>query len=374
MSDAHSPVSEQRDERTGAQESLPAGAPCTANPQRDAEGHLKAPLGHAAPYSHKLPHGRSTAETKAHQRRPVMDTDELAALEAPILPPTPSSVTRRPPHRTAQRAPISNSRWASVLLELGATASGLSLAVSYESRRSLKYCISWLQYAIAHTEHHIAVLRALIESMRQNPDTVVGPVAQQLVQIQTDITNIIRSVITVASRYASDALPDYACKLVRQFILSLPECWSNKLASLHLSEADLRATPTDSEKGVIPAYLPTARCEQAATKILTLAVESLDIIRNVAQVIGDVVDRADSWAERLRLVQFEETDTIEEDEEPLSFDRIPEEKDAYPDPPEEEISGAEATDKAVSTQDTAMPDEGLEHEHQYKRSRHSEHF
>lgn len=372
MSDAHSPVSEQHDGYTDALDSLPAGASRTATPQLDAEGLVKTPLGHAAPYSHKLPHGRSAAETKAHQRRPVMDTDEMAALEAPTLPPKPSSVTRRPPTRTAQRAPISNSRWASVLLELGATASGLSLAVSYESRRSLKYCISWLQYAIAHTEHHIAVLRALIDSMRQNPDTVIGPVAQQLVQIQTDITNIIRSVITVASRYASDALPDYACKLVRQFILSLPECWSNKLASLHLSEADLRATPTDNEEGAIPAYLPTARCEQAATKILTLAVESLDIIRNVAQVIGDVVDRADSWAERLRLVQFEETDTIEEGEELPSFDRIPEDEDVYPDPPEEDIRGTEATDKAVTTQDTAMPDKGLEHEHQYKRSRHSQ--
>lgn len=240
------------------------------------------------------------------------------ASNAPVTPRTPTSpeekvashrreATKGRPTVTPEKAtptrntPIpldSSSTWTSLLVGLGTTAGGLSLAVSYEGRRRLKYCISWLQYTIAHTEHHIDILRAMIDDLRNRPSTVVMPVTKQLVQIRKDIANNIRAVITVASDYASDVLPDQACKLVRQCLLSLPECYAAKLASLQLDEHDSGPAANDQV-----ATIANARGEQAATKILTLAVESLDIIRKVAQVIGDVVDRADWWAQRLRLVQ-----------------------------------------------------------------------
>lgn len=235
---------------------------------------------------------------------PLISMNKKSSAPHSPLPPRPQLSDTPETHVTRRAkagAATPQSRWTALLLELGATAGGLSLALSYESRRRLKYCISWMQYAIAHTEHHITVLRAIINDMRKRPSTLVAPVARQLARIRKDITNIIRAVITVASQHASNTLPENALKLVRQGLLSLPSCCANKLAALQLPESDAESS---SSNGLGPAS--TARCEEAATKVLTLAVESLDIIRNVAQVIGDVVDRADIWAQRLRLVQSQE--------------------------------------------------------------------
>ncbi|WFD30638.1 25S rRNA (cytosine(2870)-C(5))-methyltransferase [Malassezia sp. CBS 17886] len=204
---------------------------------------------------------------------------------------------------------MSNCRWSSLLMEVGATASGLSLAMSHESMKRLKYCISWLQYAIAHTEHRISVLRALMDDMQSNSDKVVGTVAQQLLQIRQDVMHIIRSVICVASQYANDALPDYACKLVRQFILSLPDRWSVKNASLDLPQS-MMGLMSEPEADSAPVQEPDLeKYERAASNIMALAVETLDIVRNVAQVFGDVVDRADLWVERLRMFRTSDVDT-----------------------------------------------------------------
>ncbi|WFD49401.1 transcriptional regulator opi1 [Malassezia furfur] len=221
-------------------------------------------------------------------------------------PPDPLPAPREPAQARA------SSSWTSMLLDLGSTASGLSLAISYEGRRRLKYCITWLQYTIAHTEHHIVVLRAMIAEFREQPRTVVSPVTHQLAQIQHDIANNIRSVINVASSYASDVLPESACKLVRQCILSLPTSCGQKLAMLKA-----RDTNPNTNGSTSPHTRSCVCAEEAATMILTLAVESLDILRKVTHVIGDVVDRADYWAQRLCLVQSRSEKTLSEERETL---------------------------------------------------------
>ena len=272
----------------------------------------------ALPAPHELPAGRRLLEPEL-PRWPGMPTSLRNRLAArpwytpkarALAPPEPLPHVREPPR------PRAASSWTSLLLDLGSTASGLGLAISYEGRRRLKYCISWLQYTIAHTEHHIVVLRAMIAGFREQPSTVVSPVTHQLAQIQHDIANNIRSVINVASSYASDVLPESACKLVRQCILSLPASFGQKLATLKAKDvAEEEESDTDPSSGT-PA-MSCVRAEEAATLILSLAVESLDILRKVAHVFGDVVDRADYWAQRLCLVQSRNEQGVSEERDTL---------------------------------------------------------
>ncbi|WFD45328.1 transcriptional regulator opi1 [Malassezia psittaci] len=197
------------------------------------------------------------------------------------------------PQHPQPRSSAFTSRCTSLLVDLGSSASGLGLALTFEGRRRLRYCLTWLQYATARTEHHITTLHEMIADLRGQPGCVMSPIYQQLKHIRRDVAHILRSVINVANNCASSVLPQYACKIIRQNILSLPSSFADRLASNRTEEAQT----SDSHS------TDTAQGEEAATLILTVAVESLDIILKVTHVIADVLDRADYWAQRLRLVQ-----------------------------------------------------------------------
>ncbi|WFD01265.1 transcriptional regulator opi1 [Malassezia yamatoensis] len=206
-----------------------------------------------------------------------------------------SSAQRSPPvsQHTQVRSSAFTSRCTSLLVDLGSSASGLGLALTFEGRRRLRYCITWLQYATARTEYHITTLHEMIADLRSQPGCVMSPIHQQLIHIRRDVAHILRSVIDVANNCASNVLPRYACKIIRQNILSLPLSFADRLACNRSEDAKSSDSHT----------MDSAQGEEAATLILTLAVELLDIILKVTHVIADVLDRADDWAQRLRLVQ-----------------------------------------------------------------------
>jgi len=73
---------------------------------------------------------------------------------------------------------------------------------------------------------------------------------------------------------------------------------------------------------------PTAgAANQAAQRILTLATESLDMMRGVTAVVKDSLDRADAWIERLRIVglqrQAQDGDTAEREQAGQERQRLP---------------------------------------------------
>ncbi|GAA5866436.1 hypothetical protein JCM1840_001317 [Sporobolomyces johnsonii] len=247
------------------------------------------------------------------------------------------------------------SRWQTVLVEAG----GLGAAVSEESLKSLRYCLQWLLYATAHLDHQISALRDFILSLRahnrthpsgtsgsaQSSDALVAASASaHLSQIKHDVVETIRKVVEVVSKYAGAALPEQAKRYVKQSILGLPVKWASAIegkgrgrrsgsaaststvgrgrrdeseggtprcermddsyfpggsASASSKPAPGQQDGRDDEEGDVIALGPT---EDAADRVLTFAVESLDMLRSVTSIFGESVEKAEAWIERLRVV------------------------------------------------------------------------
>jgi hypothetical protein len=245
--------------------------------------------------------------------------------------------------------------WGSMLVEAGVTAGGLSAAVSEESMKSLKYCLQWLQvslahfdlralrtllmptpsqYATAHIEHQVTILRDLIVKLNHGELEISHAALQHLGNIKGDVVQTIRGVVDVVGKYAGGALPEPARGSVKAFILSLPARWatvnrptelaagpsspssfggspaSPSFSAAHISGGDSatqqlnlpphRATQAAAARQAQQMHM--AATTQAANRVLTLAVESLDVLRSVTIVFGESLDRADLWVERLRVL------------------------------------------------------------------------
>lgn len=239
-------------------------------------------------------------------------------------------------------AVASRSRWQTVLVEAG----GLGAAVSEESLKSLRYCLQWLlvrrllpyaascsllflQYATAHLDHQITVLRDFILSLRRHPTSdarsdalVTASASAHLVQIKHDVVETIRKVVEVVSKYAGVALPEQAKRYVRQSILGLPVKWASAIEGgrdgrgASVGTTSSASTPTaermeepsrygdgpreqdegrDGGEGGEGAGNPALRpTEDAAERVLTFAVESLDMLRSVTSIFGDSVEKAEA--------------------------------------------------------------------------------
>lgn len=188
-----------------------------------------------------------------------------------------------------------------------------------------------MQYATEHTDGQILVLRNFIASLQPaEGEDEERPISashmQTLTNVKRDVVQTIRQVVNVVSKYAGGTLPEPARSRVRQFILLLPQRWAN---TAHRSTAQPRGSkhrragsasnptsaastapstplqsPRVSTRGLpgssegahrqTTAPRPTASsAAQAAQRILTLATESLDMMRNVNAIFKESLDRAD---------------------------------------------------------------------------------
>ncbi|KAH9000147.1 Opi1-domain-containing protein [Lactarius akahatsu] len=248
-----------------------------------------------------------------------------------------------------QQQVVPRSRWQAVLLEAG----GIGAAVSEESMRRLKYCLSWLQYATTHIDGQILILRDFIASLQPPPDSphALNPDAlisqermRQLTNVKRDVVATVRQVVDVVSKYAGGALPEPARARVRGFILHLPQAWASAARRDNVAPApvptrgrgsnrrSVRRTNTSGTgelsrpssptrhprqnsagaNGPPVAVPPTAgSAKQAAQRILALATESLDMMRGVTGVVKDSLDRADAWVERLRVIGLQRNAVVD---------------------------------------------------------------
>lgn len=245
------------------------------------------------------------------------------------------------PSREQAVAVEGRSRWQTVLVEAG----GLGAAVSEESLKSLRYCLQWLlvsyahsllpsltlwltgsmlQYATAHLDHQITTLRDFIASLQrqarhdgQSDALVTASASAHLSQIKHDVVETIRKVVDVVSKYAGVALPEQAKRYVRQSILGLPVKWASAIEGgrrdgrgASVGAASDVSTPRAERmddpyamSGVSPAPTSTAapgaqqvvlgRTEEAAERVLTFAVESLDMLKSVTSIFGESVQKAE---------------------------------------------------------------------------------
>ena len=180
-------------------------------------------------------------------------------------------------------------------------------------------------------------------------ETVSQHHMRTLSDVKRDVVETIRQVVEIVSKYAGGALPDPARQRVRGFILHLPQRWASAArqgpeptqpysagtgkrrtgrysygttegssasnpyptpvslsrpgspthsrttsvatrATLHTRSAQsLASSPTVAGHG-----MSAIAANQAAQRILTLATESLDMIRGVTGVFKESLDRADA--------------------------------------------------------------------------------
>ncbi|KAF7794470.1 hypothetical protein EIP86_005604 [Pleurotus ostreatoroseus] len=301
-------------------------------------------------------HDRDVSMSRADEDR-TSDRDAERRNRTPTPRQDDLSASSENQQQVAQR-----SRWQAMLLEAG----GISAAVSEESMRRLKYCLQWLQYATNQIDQQILKLRDFIASMQDSsspsssshsPHSISSTVAedqlQALTAIRRDVVDTIRQVVDVVSKYAGGALPEPARARVRAFILCLPQRWQQAAertltvngaganaaeakkdslggrgrgrttASAPYSYGPGEAGPSQRSRPASRASSPsslrshgrgfarqangiapptTSTTTQAAQKILTLATESLDMLRAVTTVFKESLDKADAWVERLRIV------------------------------------------------------------------------
>lgn len=120
-----------------------------------------------------------------------------------------------------------------------------------------------------------------------------------LSQVKRELVSTIRQVVDVVSKYAGGALPEQARASVRAFILMLPERWSLAARADANDSSLLQGTPGNGQRGV-----SGNAAMAASTRVLTLATESLDMMRSVTSVFKDSLDRAEAWVDRLVCCHF----------------------------------------------------------------------
>ncbi|CAG7919327.1 unnamed protein product [Penicillium olsonii] len=180
------------------------------------------------------------------------------------------------------------------------STSGLGVAMSDESLRSLQYCLTWLRWANGRLGKSIVALHGAVtewenqkarqQSMSQ-ADVEAGDSRQEnaslLIQriqaVKADVLSTLKQVVDVVSKYAGGALPENARHLVRRHLTSLPHRF--QVASTSHPPPD---SPAASSDATISAH-----------RILVLAQEGLDMMAQVSGVVNDTLVSAEHWCERL---------------------------------------------------------------------------
>ncbi|RUS29915.1 transcription factor Opi1-domain-containing protein [Jimgerdemannia flammicorona] len=211
---------------------------------------------------------------------------------------------------TAITTVLPKSRWQQLVVGASTAAGTTAAVVSAESMKCLRYCLSWLQYAIQHIDQQIALLRGFLISLAtaamhnnatapSSDRNLVPTGANARVNgIKKEVIDTLKKVVEIISRYAGACLPEQATTSVKGFILSFP----SKLATLQHADRSPTPSPTSS-----PLLGPSAgsnpyHVQDNARQILTLAGESVDMLRSVSAVFSDTIERAEGWIDRLRYV------------------------------------------------------------------------
>ncbi|KAI6784949.1 Clock-controlled protein-like protein [Emericellopsis cladophorae] len=191
------------------------------------------------------------------------------------------------------------------------STSGLSVAMSDESLRSLKYCLKWLRWANGHMGGVIGSLKTTLEQYdkphdeeepplqdveKQEESVTVEPSGEQGEQqpsraelayrintLKGDVLKTLHDAINMVSRYAGGALPENARVLVRSHLTSLPQRFRYATMSENQSEAQ------DSDSAV----------REGAHKVLVLAKEGLDMVSQVSGIVDGTIVSAEEWCERM---------------------------------------------------------------------------
>ena len=169
---------------------------------------------------------------------------------------------------------------------------GLTASISEQSLTSLIFCLRCLRLATSHLGTSIATLQSLLSRAQhpgdeENQGCSRTSIGARIERVKQEIVDTLRKAVDVVSRHAGSALPDPARHTVKVYILSLPARWAAASTSTQSSPR-----PDSSTNGM-------TREEETGWKVLTLANESLEMLRGVMNVVGDTLQSAEEWAGRL---------------------------------------------------------------------------
>ncbi|EXJ69719.1 uncharacterized protein A1O5_06790 [Cladophialophora psammophila CBS 110553] len=190
--------------------------------------------------------------------------------------------------------------------QLMVSTSGLGIAMSEESIRSLRYCLSWLRWANGRLGEAIQNLKNLLERWdegvtpgEQPPTMSVANMTQtqeerrqaalsaRIAALKADVLQTLKHVVGIVSNYAGGALPQNARDLVHRHLISLPQRFS--LANRVGGEED----PANA------AGAGSSEAVRSGRRVMVLAQEGLDMMTQVSRVVNDTLVSAEGWCEKL---------------------------------------------------------------------------
>ncbi|CAK7268978.1 transcriptional regulator opi1 [Sporothrix epigloea] len=202
------------------------------------------------------------------------------------------------------------------------STSGLSVSMSEESLRSLKYCFNWLRWAHGNIDKVIDSLKTVLDQYDsagrtagesaqadgaaasprgdEGEDSIavqahLNELAARVATLRGDLLQTLRGAVDTVSKYAGGALPDNARVLVRRHLTSLPQRFS--LANQAEAEAVAKAMRSRKDGRRGPASGKEVR--EGAQRVLVLAKEGLDMMSQVSGVLDSTIVSAEEWCERL---------------------------------------------------------------------------
>ncbi|CEP18506.1 hypothetical protein [Parasitella parasitica] len=254
----------------------------------------------------------TTAATTALARASLYDTQH----HQPLIHQRSTTSNKRPsrstsPHRpyTLQRPSNSSSsskiRWQQIVLHAGSAAGTTAAVISEESMKCLRYCLSWLQYAMQHIDQQMNLLRNFLVSLatgsssnnaKKDAAVVERDNSYTLANIKKEIVDTLRKVVEVVSKYAGSGLPEQAKASVRAFILQLPSQWAILNNTRQTSPANSpRLEPVSVDRKQQPLH-------ETSIKLLDFGGESIEMLKSVSLVFSDTINRAELWIKRLKVV------------------------------------------------------------------------
>lgn len=256
------------------------------------------------------PRTRATSRSSYAESLPAYDDQRSPNYEEAIISP-PQSVNGKEPEQQQQQDRRVN--WSTQLIM---TTSGLGVALSDTSLRSLKTCLGLLRSATTHIDSVMKALQLLLEeydaalksrrrtdvearsdekgelngTMAQmalvdaEQDDQVRRIAERIKKLSNDIWTTLQSVVQSVSRYTGGALPQNASQVVRTQLLSVPQRWQ-------LAGRNANATTGQEAEGGDEV--------RGANRMLAFAKEGLDMMGQITTVVDGTVQSAETWLGRM---------------------------------------------------------------------------
>ncbi|KAK6075489.1 clock controlled protein (transcription factor Opi1) [Seiridium cupressi] len=220
---------------------------------------------------------------------------------------------RSPAYEATEPRTISSSAWQSRLIT---STSGLSISMSQESLRSLKYCLSWLRWANVHIGNVINSLKLALERYDNSDNSSAGSsadgddrqkIVDRITSLKADVLKTLQDVINTVSKYAGGALPENARALVRRHLTSLPQRFA--LANMLVQQQNARNDQAVEEGEAAK----DKEMRDGAQTVLLMAKEGLDMMSQVSGVLDGTIVSAEEWCERLGKRKQEQRDSMHDD-------------------------------------------------------------